>query len=388
MDPRTILPPENPIGYPTPFWFIELFKVLGFALHVAPMNLWYAGTIVAALFGVFGKGNARIVGHHIGRALPIALAFGINFGVIPLLFIQTAYYQFFYPATILMAWPWFAVFWLVMIAYFAVYLYRLATYNKFSMKLGSAAVWMAAGIFVVVGFLFANALSLTARPEGWWSIFKQSNIAGAPTGLALNLTDPTLIPRWLFMFGIAITTTATYVIIDAAYLSNNENEDYRRYAARFAGVLYTVGLLWFVGFGSWYIFGTKWDTVSEALDHPVMKIIVPLTAVSPGVAWLLIVLQRKGADRRLAALAGATQFVVIALNAVSRQWVQNKEIAPYADLAARPVEPQTSALIVFLVLFTGGLALIVWMLKKVVQANRDLAHGTGSERANKQHSRL
>lgn len=373
MDPRTLLPPTNPIGYPTPFWFIKMFKVLGFALHVVPMNMWYAGTLVAAVFGVFGRGNARVVGHHIARALPIALAFGINFGILPLLFIQVAYYQFFYPATILMAWPWFAVFWMVMTAYFAVYLYRLAIYSKFPARWGGAAGWLAAGIFLVVGFLFANALSLMTRTGGWWSIFSHSNAAGAATGLALNLSDPTLVPRWLFMFGLAITTTAAYVIVDAAYLSGNDTEDYRRYAARLAGVLYTIGLLWFVGFGSWYLFGTRMEMVKVAMSNPVMRIVFPLTAVSPGLPWLLIVLQRKGPNRLLAGLVGLAQFGVIALNAVSRQWVQNKEIAPYADLAARKVEPQVGAMIVFLVMLVIGLALIVWMLMKVVQANRATA---------------
>lgn len=388
MDPKMLLPPENPIGYPTPFWFIELFKVLGFSLHVVSMNLWYAGTLVAAVFGVFGRGDARMVGFHIARALPIALAFGINFGVIPLLFIQVAYYQFFYPATILMAWPWFAVFWMVMIAYYAAYLYRLSTYNKFSPKLGGIAAWVGAGIFLVVGFLFANAMSLMARPEGWWEIFNHANAGGAATGVALNLGDATLVPRWLFMFGIAITTTAAYVMVDAAYLSDGETEGYRKYAAKFSAMLYTVGLLWFVGFGSWYIFGTEMEMARKALANPVMKIVFPLTAVSPGLVWLLIMLQRKEPKRRLAALAGAAQFGVIALNAVSRQWVQNMHIAPYADLGAKKVDPQNSALIVFLLLFVGGLALIVWMLGKVVQANRAAALGVrGDNSASRSHSR-
>ena len=32
---------------PAPFWFIQFFKVLGFTLHAVPMNLWYAGAILA-----------------------------------------------------------------------------------------------------------------------------------------------------------------------------------------------------------------------------------------------------------------------------------------------------------------------------------------------------
>lgn len=260
MDGSSLIAPRSPIGYPTPFWLIELFKVLGFTLHAVAMSIRYAGTLIAAAFGVFGRGNARLVGFHIARALPFMLAFGINFGVIPLLFMQVAYYQFFYPATILMAWSWFAVFWLVMLAHFCVYPYRLAIrggvpegmvsvgetqhrpreHGRLD-RAGRAGIWVAAGTFIVVGFIFANAMSLLTRANGWWAIFSRANVAGAADGLAMNAGDPGLVARWLFMFGLAITTTAAFVLIDAAFLSGRETDDYRRYASRFAGC---VRVLW------------------------------------------------------------------------------------------------------------------------------------------------
>ena len=367
--PHSLIAPPSPVGYPTPFWFIELFKVLGFAFHVAPMNLWYAGAIIAAGFGILGKGNARTVGLHIARALPFAIAFGVNFGIIPLLFIQVAYHQFFYPATILMAWPWFSVFWLVTLAYFAIYLYKLSIERNLSPKVGNVGGWLAGILFIIVGFFFANALSLMVRADGWWGIFKQANTSGAATGFALNTSDPTLFPRWLFMFGLALTTTASFVIVDAAFFSHRDSEDYRRYARKFAFVLYNIGLLWFIGSGSWYIFGTRPDAFPTALQNPIMKIIFPLTMVSPGLPWLLILLQLKWPSWKLAALTGLAQFGVIFLNAISRQWLQNVEISRYADLAARPVNLQTGALIVFLLFFIAGLVVVAWMVWKIVQVN-------------------
>jgi cytochrome bd-type quinol oxidase subunit 2 len=147
----------------------------------------------------------------------------------------------------------------------------------------------------------------------------------------------------MMMFGLAITTTAAFVNIDAAFLSDHESEEYRRYAARFAVLMYSVGLLWFVGFGSWYLFGTKMGMVAEAMRNPVMMVMFPLTALSPGLPWLLIFLQRKMPVRTLAVLTGIAQVGVIGSNAVSRQWLQNRELAPYADLAARPVNTRRAA---------------------------------------------
>ena len=39
--------------------------------------------------------------------MPVIVAVGVNLGVVPLLFTQVAYYRVFYPAGVLMAWPWF-----------------------------------------------------------------------------------------------------------------------------------------------------------------------------------------------------------------------------------------------------------------------------------------
>lgn len=370
MDPSALLSPESPIGYPTPFWFMEGLKVLGFALHVSAMNLWYVGAPLAAFLGVFGHRHMRTVGWHIAMALPFALAFGINFGIVPLLFVQVMYHQFFYPATILMAWAWFSVFWLVIVAYTSVYLYRLAINGNFNKKLGFGLSFVAGGMLVVVGFVFANAMSLMTNVDGWWTIFNRANAAGAATGLAHNLSDPTLIPRWLFMIGLAITTTAAYVVIDAAFLSSRESPEYRQYAGKFALALYSIGVLWYAAVGSWYIFGTRMDYWMQAMGNPWMKIIFPLTAIAPGLPWLLILMQWKGITRRLAVFTGITQFGVIGINAISRQWLQNMELAPYADLTGRKVDLQLSAWIVFLVLFVAGVALSAWIIRKAIQANR------------------
>lgn len=390
MDPKSLIGPISPIGYPTPFWFIELFKVLGFSLHMVPMNIWYAGSIIAALFGVFGRGNARIVGYHVARSLPFMLAFGINFGIIPLLFTQVAYYQFFYPATILMAWPWFAVFWMVMAAYFFTYLYRLAIRGGVAAEVasvgktkhaqketggwldwsGKTAIWLAAGIFVIIGFIFANAFSLMTHVGGWWSIFSKANTAGAATGLAINWNDTTLIPRWLFMFTLAMTTTGAFISIDGAFLSGRESEDYRRYASRFSFWLYTLGLIGFIIFGSWYLFGNRMWAVTEMMAQPIMRILFPLGAVSPGLPWLILLIQRNRPSRQLAAYAGVAQFGVVVLNAVSRQWLQNRELVAVTNIARHPVNPQYGAMILFLALFVGGLGLVGWMIAKIVEVNR------------------
>jgi hypothetical protein len=107
-----------------------------------------------------------------------------------------------------------------------------------------------------------------------------------------------------------------------------------------------------------------------------LAVLTGLTALSPGAAWLLIVLQRRGPVLALAWLMAAAQLGMLGLQAVSRQLRQNLQLGPYLDVTAEQVKLQLSPLIVFLVLFVAGLGVLYWMIAKVVEAQRGEAAGS------------
>ncbi len=370
MDPTQLLGPTNSLGLPAPFWFIEFFKVLGFSLHVVPMNLWYAGVILAAVLGAWGSPNGKRLSQRLMTQMPFIVAFGVNLGIVPLLFTQVAYYRVFYPTTILIALPWLSVIGLLLVAYYGVYFYAIQLRQQNVTRLGRAAGWVSALFFIAIGFIFANNFSLMTNLGMWATLWQATNVAGAPLGTALNVFDPTLLPRWLMMFGLALTTLAAYVVVDMALFAGKESADYKGWAPRFATKIYTLGMVWFAIAGSLYIFiAMRADIRAMLLTQPMM-ILTILTAISPGLVWLLIIAQRNGIAPRLAVLTGLAQLGVIALNAVSRQIVQNAELAKYLDVSAEPVHLQLSPLVVFLVLFVAGLAVVAWMVMQVVKASR------------------
>ena len=372
MDPTSLVGPVNPAGYPAPYWLLVALKLLGFSLHMVPMHLWYAGILVAMVLwwrgGVHGqRWSGRLMGQ-----MPIFIALGINFGIVPLLFMQVAYYRAFYPATLLMAWPWMSILVMLALAYYGVYFYAVGLRQE-PASVGTAhrvVGWVAALFFMVIGFIFANGLSLMTNLAAWPDIWRQTSIAGAPLGTGLNTGDPTLWPRWLMMFGLALTTTAAYTGVDAAFFAHKESADYRQWASAFAVRLYTVGLVWFALAGSWYVFGTWSESVRQAMFSGPALILTVVTALGPGLPWLLLWLQRRQPTQRLALLTGLAQFGLIALNAVSRQIVQNTELAPYMKVAEESVDVQWSPLIVFLVLFVTGLGVIGWMVVQIVAVER------------------
>ncbi len=54
MEPQALIDTALTPGLPIPFWLIEILKVAGFALHMVPMNLWFAGLIVAMISQAVG----------------------------------------------------------------------------------------------------------------------------------------------------------------------------------------------------------------------------------------------------------------------------------------------------------------------------------------------
>ncbi len=364
------LGPLNPLGYPAPYWFILFFKVFGFTLHITLMNLWFAGLITMLLLRWRGGPHAQRLSDRVINAMPFVIAYGINLGIVPLLFTQVAYYQVFYPATILAAWPWFAVVPLLMVAYYGIYLYVVGLRKGTMNTLKRAAGWVSAAIFMLLGLIFSNSFSLMTNVAGWGPLWNATSQTGAPYGIGLNLGDPTLAPRLLMMFGLALTTTAAYVIVDTAFFAGGESAEYKRWATRCALMVSTLGNAWVAVMGSWYFFAALPAEIRAAQLQVPMLVLTLLTAAGTGLPWLLMLLAQRGITRRLGLLTGLAQLGALGLHAISRQTVQNLELAPYLPIGAEPVNIQWSPLVLFLVLFVGGIGLLVWMVVQVVKAVR------------------
>jgi len=186
-----LIPAADPLGLAVPVWVLLGFKTFGFFLHLLFMNLWVAG-LPAALFLLRRK---PATAERLFHALPFFMAFGINAGIVPLLFLQVIYPQFFYPATILQAWFWFAVIPLLLIAYYAVY---LASFGKF--RVGAAVV--ATALIYWIGLMFSSAVTLTANPQDWPGIFMGNNHGGAVHGWYFYFSLEVLL-RFLLVVGMA-----------------------------------------------------------------------------------------------------------------------------------------------------------------------------------------
>jgi hypothetical protein len=293
----------------------------------------------------------------------------VNLGVVPLLFIQLAYYRVFYPATILMAWFWLAIIGLLIPAYYGVYAYAWGLHDDGGMAgWRKAAGWCAAIFFLAIGFIFANGLSLMDHVGRWHELWTSHSVAGAALGTALNVGDPTLWPRWLLMFGLALGTTAAWVVFDAEWFDGKAaDKAYRRWAWRFAGRLYTVGMFWAAAAGAWYVFGTWSPDLRAAMFRWPLLGLTILTAIATGLPWAVVTMAGRwtAANRATAAAVAVCQLGVLGINAVSRQTVQNLNLKPVLEVVAQPTDVQWGPLAMFLIAFVFGLAVVGWMIAQV-----------------------
>ncbi len=370
----SLIGPASPLGSPAPYWFLVGFKALGLALHLLPMHLWFAGILVMLLLRRGTDPQAGRLSDRIMSQMPVIVAVGVNLGIVPLLFTQVAYYRVFYPAGVLMAWPWFMVVPLLCLAYYGVYAYAFGVRAGRLAPWRGAAGWTACAFFIVIGWLFTNLFALMVNVPAWRRLWAATSLAGAPLGIAFDTADPTLWPRWLMMFGLAITTTAAWVAFDAGVFAGGEAVAYRRWARGFALRLHTVGIVWFAAAGSWYLFGALNPGIRARLTNGPLLLLTALTALSPGLVWLLLLLtarRRDGAHAHAWGLALlGMQFLVLALNVVSRQIVQNRELRPFLDVTSELVRAQTGPLLLFLGLFVAGVGVVIWMLRQAVRADR------------------
>jgi hypothetical protein len=361
------------VGVPAPFWFVQFFKALGFTLHAVPMNLWFAGLLIALHLHVSRNEQSRYFARRFLRQMPIIVAVGINFGIVPLLFIQLSYYKVFYPATILMAWSWLAIIVLLIPAYYGVYAYAWGLHNgaKEVALWRRVAGWCAAVLFLCIGFLFANGLSLMDHVGRWPELFAAHSTFGAATGTALNVGDSTLWPRLLLMFGLALGTTAVWVLIDAEFLARGATDTrYQQWAWGFARKLYTFGMVWAAVAGAWYVFGTWSPELRKSMfGWPLLPLTIA-TAVAPGLPWLLMMSAGLCSEKRVTTASVAfCQVGVLGINAASRQIVQNLNLKTQAsfDVSSQPIDVQWGPLAMFLVAFVIGACVVGWMLAQIMK---------------------
>ncbi len=185
------IPLPDPLLLPLPPAALKALLLVTFALHLMAVNLGVGGSFIAAVHALRGRPEDRELVRRFAPLLPAAVTFAITLGIAPLLFVQLSYGPFFYTASVLMAVPWLGLIILLMAGYALLYRFIGATASGTLHAFGGI---VGALLLLGVGLLLVNVTTLSLRPDLW-----AAHAAASPHGLRLNLSDPTLWPRYLHM---------------------------------------------------------------------------------------------------------------------------------------------------------------------------------------------
>ncbi len=353
MDPTALIPATDSI--PVHWGWFKALLLVTFVIHLLFMNV-VVGSGIIALVRALRNGNVPgAPDKTVTGKIPTALALAVNFGVAPLLFLQVLYGQFLYTSSILMGWCWLSVILLVILAYYGFYLHQIkydALGRGRTVVLGAAVL-----LLVVVAFIFTNNMTLMVSPGRWLAYFDN------PGGTLLNLTEPTLIPRYLHFITASVAVGGLFM---AVVWSRRRNRDVHG-----AGARIHAGMRWFawatlvqIFVGLLFLLLQPWPIVRLFVGGSSMHTV----ALVVGIALALMALALGFKDRVWPCVV--LTVVVIATMAVVRDLVREAYLNPYFKPSELTLTPLYSPLIAFLIVMGIGLLALAYMLKLSARAGQ------------------
>ncbi|EAT15968.1 hypothetical protein HTZ97_08390 [Desulfuromonas acetoxidans] len=346
----------TPDALPMASGYFELLLLLTFPLHLVFMNAMLGGTMLAIWAHFKREPVHERLAYKIAQVLPLLIAFAINFGVPPLLFVQVVYGHLIYSSSVLMGVFWLSVIPVLLTVYYAVYIYD---FKFWSLGRRGLPILMFAGVLMLmIAFLFSNNMTLMLTPETWDIYFKNSS------GTFLNLAEPTLWPRYLHML-VGATAIGALVIALLGRLWAKQDAEVGELAQRVGLRVFLAVTCVQIMVGLWFLVALPADVMMMFMGRNLFATAVFLVAIATvmGVIFLAV-------KRRLV-LCGGLALLLLYLMSLMRAFVRTG----YVDnlFVTQIVEAQRdfSPLLLFVVTLVIGLLLIFWMIKVSLQAQEN-----------------
>jgi hypothetical protein len=353
------IPQVNPLPLPGPVWLFTALLLVVFTLHLLAMNGALGGGIWALWNYLRGRHSdhpySRRLANELSSMLPIFLAFTVTLGVAALLFVQVLYGNFLYTSSILIGVLWWSVIGLVIVAYYGYYIF---SYQAAKGR-GIAGCVLAISVLLLLGvaFIFVNNMTLMEVPERWLAMYRAH-----PNGWNLNLGDHSVIPRYLHMVNGAVIVFSA-ILAEIGLRRMKVDDGYGRWLLQRAGVVFALCTGLQIVLGMWLLLAIPRNIALVLLRAPLDGAVFGVALLSAIAAMLLILLGSMAPrpDRMVHSgftLAMLTLFLMVCLRFLLRM----AYLKPYANLGGLAVHPQTSVIVIFLLLFVGGLATLGYML--------------------------
>jgi hypothetical protein len=361
------IPHVDTLPLPAPVWLFTALLLVVFTLHVVAMNSALGGgiwTLWNYLRGSnSGHPHSRRLANELSQMLPTFLAFAVTLGVAALLFVQVLFGTFLYTSSILIGALWLAVIPLVMVAYYGFY------YFSYTAEQGKSASGVVLAISVCVllsiAFIFVNNMTLMLSPARWLGMYRAH-----PNGWNLNLGDHSVIPRYLHIVNGAIALFSA-ILAHLGMRKMKVDAEYGRWLVQRAAMVFAActGLQFVLGM--WLLLAIPREIAMTLLRDPLAGAVFGLALVSVIAAMLLILLGSLAEKPSpLVHVGFGMSLVTLFLMVCLRYLLRLAYLKPYMNLSALAVRPQVGVILLFLLLFVGGLVTVGYMLWLVVRSTK------------------
>ncbi len=354
------VPGPDALPLPAPVWLFTALLHLTLLVHLLLMNALLGGGLLALLsrFSRERPGDLHDqLFRRVSKLLPTLVAGTVTFGVAPLLFLQVLYGQFFYTATIIMGWPWFLVTVFLILAYYGLYLnsFRGERLGDWRGPVFAASVLL----LLLIGFVFSNVSTLALTPDRWPGLYFH-----APGGTSWNLGEPTLWPRWLHMALGTVAVGGLWLALLARW--RGHSPELRAFLHRRGMTAFLWGTALNVPVGLWLLTtlprGIRLSLMGGS-PHGTGLLVAGLVLAAP-LLWLSWRGRQEG-DSSLAPLSALTVVTMLVM-ILLRQAVRDSYLAGLYRPQEMVVRTQGLNLVLFAVLLVGCLAVVVWMLRRLL----------------------
>ncbi|MDM8516183.1 hypothetical protein QUF76_08305 [Desulfobacterales bacterium HSG16] len=344
MDVSQLIPMSEAI--PVHWGWFKFFLILTFVVHLLFMNAMLGGGIIALASSVESRFKNRVLAKETGAILPFIIAFTVNTGVAPFLFVQVLYSPFIYTSSVLMAVYWLSLVGMLLTAYYSAYIFDY----RFDRPGSVFFIAVSVILMLVIGFLFTNNMTLMISPEQWTRYFDN------PDGTILNFAEPSLIPRYLHFVISSVAIGGLFQAIVKKFKDRKTGNDSKADIEN--------GMKWFtfatliqIPVGIWFFMALPQEIRRMFMGQDTLGTILFMSGLVGTVLSLI-----SGFYTRVAACTGWT-IATIAIMVLMRDMIRDALIAPYFTVSSLKVTPGYSSLILFLAVLFIGIALVVYMLK-------------------------
>jgi len=369
-----LIPTLDPNPLPAPYWVFKILLLVTFSLHILAMNLLVGGAVLALIARKTSNQYGARIFADLSKKLPSFLPATITIGIAPLLFLQVIYGPYFYTSTIIMGWLWFSVLVLLTISYYGFY---FASFKSTEIPEHAARVMLVSFLIILgVGFLHSNVATLAQSPARW-----ATKYFADPTGFNLNLTDPTLIPRYLHFFVAAIAVGG--LLLAFVGIANWQRDSaYGRAILTLGGKAFLLATMAQYLIGAWFLIALPREQRSFFMGENKFASAFLTLGFACGLAaiFIMFIALRKHDPRRpIYAATGFTAVVVLAM-IVARDLLRDSYLKPYLQAQHFVVKTQWTVFPLFVALFTAGVVLWFFMLKRYFFPSADKTSSAAQSR--------